>query len=492
MRLKGTALVLVILALLPIQTLPSFASQSRTYPSKIDGYAAPDSATLAVRFHVYNNGVKPVSPSCTITAQDSSGTYHGFDIFVLKNVAAGSTANGLGNIVITHQGANFVTQVKIICTAETTDTQTIQGSIKVLRVDPPTTDGFAGHDSSGWFWGGIPQVQGVPDNTQVKCTVKALDEKGNLLTSYTFNGSVYQGGVSGPGTQNTTSLIGPKIKNASAACQLGSGDTKVPVPDSSSTSLPANTANSNWIPDGYEEDSAGFGWKWLDNAVNCTSGKNYACWNGDLIVKNGCPYGVKITVGLFADGAKKEGANFSQSFLAKIAPMQNVKLALSNPAVKNLPNGQIDSEVCLGQIKGKSYSSPPVGTIINSTYNNIGVPSGSKPVGSNFLLGVKKISCPKGSVLCFTVDTINTMYCPKGYIMNGFIGAPGAASGWATDDVNAGTDSKTGVEGGYENKFEIDLSVANLVSLSHLTTAAVQAQLKSDNELIFSTLKCLS
>ena len=76
--------------------------------------------------------------------------------------------------------------------------------------------------------------------------------------------------------------------------------------------------------------------------------------------------------------------------------------------------------------------------------------------------------------------------------MNGFIGAPGATSGWATFDVSAGTDGTTGVQGGYENKFESDLSVANLVSYSHLTTAAVQAQLKSDNELIFPTLKCLS
>ena len=491
MRLKGKALVLGILGLLTIQAFPTYASQSRTYPSKVDGFAAPDSATLAVRFHVYNNGIKPVSPSCTITAQDSSGTYHGFDIFVLKNVAAGSTANGLGNIVITHQGANFVTQVKINCTAETTDTQTIQGSIKVLRVDPPTTDGFAGHDSSGWFWGGIPQVQGVSDNTQVKCTVKALDAKGNLLTSYTFNGSVYQGGVSGPGTQNTTATIGPKIKSASAACQLGSGDTKVPVTDGSNISAPMKTATSTWVPDGYEQDSSGFGWKWLDNPVNCPSGKNSGCWNGDLIVKNGCPYGVKVTVGLFADGAKREGANFSQSFLAKLAPLQHVKLSLSNPVVKNLPNGQIDSEVCLGQIKGKSYPSPASGAVINNTYNNITAPPGSKPVGS-FLLGVKKVSCATGSVLCFTVDAINTGYCPKGYTMNGFIGAPGATSGWATFDVSAGTDGTTGVQGGYENKFESDLSVANLVSYSHLTTAAVQAQLKSDNELIFPTLKCLS
>jgi hypothetical protein len=205
------------------------AASSRTYPSKIDGYAASDPATLLVRFHVYNDGTQTVSPQCTVEAQNSSGAYHGFDVFDLNSISAGTTVNASGQIIITGQGAYYVSEVNVSCTAQTTDTGISTGQVKVTSVDPPTTDGFAGHDSTGWYWGAIINVSGVSNDSVVKCTERPLDSNGKVLIVYTFIGTVNTGSVGGS-MQDTSALLGSKIKTVSAACQLGNKNPTTPVP----------------------------------------------------------------------------------------------------------------------------------------------------------------------------------------------------------------------------------------------------------------------
>jgi hypothetical protein len=455
------------------------ATQSRVYPAKIDGYAAPNPATLAIRFHVYNDGTQPISPSCTIKAQDGSGAYHGFDIFNLKPMPAGTTINTLGNITITNQGAGFVTQVTITCAAQTLDTATISGYVSVIRVDPPTTDGFAGHDASGWFWGGIPIVSGVTDNSQLKCTVRALDSLGHVLTSYTFNGQVYQGGVSGPGTQNTTSAIGAKIKTASASCERGIGDISSPVagPNPSKSATPQAFTAQQWYPDGYEEDSPGFAWKWTDNTVNCFSDKTNACWTGQLIVKGGCPHGAILKVGLYPDKTKKEVATFTQKYFANFLPMTGTILSMNNKANASGPNGQIDSVACMTAAQGGTNPIPLKNVPINTTYNNVASPKGDVPLGNDFYVGTTVIKCSaKGYELCFTLDVLNKVFCSKGYTFSGYFIQNNAKQGWLPISGDAGRDKVSpGATGGTHIVTEFDFRLTDLEDKSGLSQAAIEA-----------------
>jgi len=495
-KIRNTLVLLLSLLVVSSILSPSYADSNRTYPSKIDGYALIDPATLAVRFHVYNNGTRSISPSCSITAQDDSGAYHGFNVFSLRLLAAGATANGTGDIVITGQGANFVTQVKINCTAQTSDTGTISGSVAVIKVDPPTTDGYAGHDSSGWFWGGIPIVSAVPDNTQVKCTVRALDAKGHVLTTYTFNGQVNQGGVSGPGVQNTSSDIGSKIKSASASCQLGSGDTAVQVPPVSSqaSGTPSTSTSQSWYPSGYEEDSTGFAWKWGDNPVDCFSGKTNECWNGTLIVKQGCSHGVQLTLGLYSANGKKEVAKFTQKYFADFLPMTGVVLAINNTANPNGFNAQIDSEACLSAKEGGTNPVPLKNVPINTLYNDVMQPTGDVQVGSDFYVGSKIIKCSSsGNAMCISIDILNTAYCSKGYTFSGYLSQPGVKQGWFPLSGSVGNSgASSGVTGGTDITNEIDFTIADLVKNSGLSEAAVRDQLKLKNIAVINKTSCLN
>jgi len=494
-RLKALTSLIALLALI-FSSGPVSASQTRAYPAKIDGYTASDPATLSIRFHVYNNGTESVSPSCTITAQDSSGGYHGFDAFILKNISAGTTVNSHGSIVITGQGAAYVTEVKIACTAETSDSGTISGNVDVIRVDPPTSDGYTGHDSSGWFWGGIPIVSSVPDNTQVKCTVRGLDSSGHILTSYTFNGQVNQGGVSGQGVQNISAVIGQNLKNASASCELGSGEVSVPVPalGSQNATTPSTSESQQWYPADYEEDSPGFAWKWSDNPIDCIPGKNNECWNGTLIVRQGCQQGVMLTVGLYSDVTKKEVAKFTQKYFADFLPMTGVILSINNTANSKGPNAQIDADACISAKEGGNNPIPVKNIPINTLFNDFTPPNGASPLGNGFYVGTQIIKCSDGSYsVCLSLDITNTTYCSKGYTFSGMINQSGNRHGWFSFDGSSNTRKPTlGVSGGTEASVEYDYTMANLIKESGLSQAAIYEQLKSKNVAVINKATCLN
>ena len=197
---------------------------ARVYPASVDGYAVIDPATIAVRFSVHNNGTKSVSPDCTITLENVGGSYHGFDVFTMNPISAGRVVHATGNITITSQGAHFVTQSKINCTAKTSDIAVSSGTgVTVVSV----TQALGAYDaSSGWYWGGIIKVAGVSGSTQLKCTETATDGSGKVVATHTFNAVTFNDGtMTGYGTGedptvNARKAIAQAIKNVSATCSL--------------------------------------------------------------------------------------------------------------------------------------------------------------------------------------------------------------------------------------------------------------------------------
>ena len=175
------------------KSAPTDSSGARVYPASIDGYAVIDPATIAVRFTVRNNGNTAVSPTCTISLQNAGGTYHGFEIFSMTSISAGTTRHATGKIVITSQGASYVTQSKISCTAKTSDNAVSSGkTVKVISV----TDALGAYDqSTGWYWGGIIKVSGVGANTQLKCTEIARNASKKVIATHSFEAVTFNDGT---------------------------------------------------------------------------------------------------------------------------------------------------------------------------------------------------------------------------------------------------------------------------------------------------------
>jgi hypothetical protein len=87
-----------------------------TYKASVMGYNVLNPADLDVAVQVTNTGQSAGTPSCTIQASDPSGAYSGIDVAALQGtVAAGQTTHFTDNIVITHEGAQYVTDVTVKC-----------------------------------------------------------------------------------------------------------------------------------------------------------------------------------------------------------------------------------------------------------------------------------------------------------------------------------------------------------------------------------------
>ena len=86
------------------------------YQAKVMGYIVDDPATLDVFVQVKDTGPGAGTPTCTITAQDDSYAYHGIDIVTLVgSIKPGGIANFDDKVIITSQGAGYVTQAAVDC-----------------------------------------------------------------------------------------------------------------------------------------------------------------------------------------------------------------------------------------------------------------------------------------------------------------------------------------------------------------------------------------
>jgi hypothetical protein len=91
-------------------------SSGTTYKAKVVTYTVINPADLAVVVQVTNTGTAAGTPECQIDAEDASYAYHGFDDVTLKGtLQPGQTTHFADNIVITRQGAQYVSQATVKC-----------------------------------------------------------------------------------------------------------------------------------------------------------------------------------------------------------------------------------------------------------------------------------------------------------------------------------------------------------------------------------------
>jgi len=110
------AIIAVIVVIVIIEIATMGGGKKAQYAASTTGSAVVDPATLSVSFRVTNNGSSSGDPTCTITAQDPSGSDYGTDQFQLQgSLAPGQTTNSADSITITKQGAQYVTQTSVKC-----------------------------------------------------------------------------------------------------------------------------------------------------------------------------------------------------------------------------------------------------------------------------------------------------------------------------------------------------------------------------------------
>lgn len=93
---------------------PSPRPSASSFSGRVVDYFAENPASLAVVIEMTNRGTAAGNWECTVSASDSSGAYHGFDILSsLEPLSAGETKQYNGSIVITNEGAIYVTEVEM-------------------------------------------------------------------------------------------------------------------------------------------------------------------------------------------------------------------------------------------------------------------------------------------------------------------------------------------------------------------------------------------
>ena len=87
-----------------------------TYSSSVESYEATNPATIFFRAKVTNASGVDGTPTCKVRFQDPGGSYSGFDYYTLTEpLPAGESRIFTGDLVITNQGALFVTEHTIEC-----------------------------------------------------------------------------------------------------------------------------------------------------------------------------------------------------------------------------------------------------------------------------------------------------------------------------------------------------------------------------------------
>jgi hypothetical protein len=194
--------------------------QTRSYPVKYVRHAVVNPATVSVVWNITNDGTKSIKPKCTIKMQDASGTYRGFDVFdITDEISPSQTKQVIGQLTITKEGADFVTEFSGDCTAETSDSGTLSGtSVEISEIQNfSATDG-----SEGWYWGASFKANQKP-MTQMDCVVKALDKNGAVIGETSYRGNTLNDGtVIGYG-KNVKSIVDA---NKSMVLSIKSFDVK--------------------------------------------------------------------------------------------------------------------------------------------------------------------------------------------------------------------------------------------------------------------------
>ena len=94
----------------------SVYSSSGSFTAKVTGTTVINPATLAVTIQVTNTGTSAATPMCTVDATAPARAYTGVNAGSLSApVQPGQTMTTVMDVVITGQGARYVTQATVSC-----------------------------------------------------------------------------------------------------------------------------------------------------------------------------------------------------------------------------------------------------------------------------------------------------------------------------------------------------------------------------------------
>lgn len=118
-----------ILIILAVASLVGDSSNAGSDSARFNGiildYELQNPASVVVEFQVRNAGTVSSGWECTVRAKDESNTYTGWETFYGDTrLAANSSTTGTGTIMITKEGAAYVTEVWVDgCKARQTTTE---------------------------------------------------------------------------------------------------------------------------------------------------------------------------------------------------------------------------------------------------------------------------------------------------------------------------------------------------------------------------------
>lgn len=99
-------------------TEPTTTTEARvvSFKSKVLNYAPDSPAALHVYVRTVNTGNVDVAADCTVQASDATSHYFGVDTFIIKpDIGAGDIRFWNGSLIVTNEGAQYVTRVKVEC-----------------------------------------------------------------------------------------------------------------------------------------------------------------------------------------------------------------------------------------------------------------------------------------------------------------------------------------------------------------------------------------
>lgn len=97
-------------------TTTTTAPAPAAYDATVQDIVVVNPATVTVVATVTNTGGTAGTPKCFVQAQDPAGAYEGYDSFNSKSpLDPGATNTLRGDLVITNEGAAFVTEASITC-----------------------------------------------------------------------------------------------------------------------------------------------------------------------------------------------------------------------------------------------------------------------------------------------------------------------------------------------------------------------------------------
>jgi hypothetical protein len=109
-------IAVVIVGIIIVAVASCGGGAATTYRARMVSHWIINPASVGFQAEVTNTGSSAGKPDCTVQASDPSSAYTGIDIFTAKqDVQPHQTVRFTGSLIITGQGARYVTSYSIKC-----------------------------------------------------------------------------------------------------------------------------------------------------------------------------------------------------------------------------------------------------------------------------------------------------------------------------------------------------------------------------------------